>query len=264
MAENENDGLTATFDLLTVAELVDEPTIYAFGVDAVQALYNRLIREYGREELEKISREISYHIGIATESYIATQSAALITQINQTTKKKLQQQLKIGINAGDSLEVLAARVQTVYRQAKEARAKMIAQTESTMIAGYSSYTAIEQAGYDHSVWLTVLDGHARDTHATLNGKLNDDKGYFHSTSGDKAKYPGGFTTAEENVNCRCAIRAAIPGVDIKAAAMPGDWYVKEARRAKMEPEIATVMRIFFGKQERLVVGTILTIRRNFR
>ena len=74
------------------------------------------------------------------------------------------------------------------------------------------HRANEQGGYDAAVasdrnikkrWTAILDDKTRFTHDMLDGTkvgLND---YFYSLSGDRALFPGGFETAEENTNCRC-------------------------------------------------------------
>jgi hypothetical protein len=49
----------------------------------------------------------------------------------------------------------------------------------------------------------------RDAHLYLDGKASDSNGYFH-VDGEWAKYPGGFSDPASSVNCRCALRAALP------------------------------------------------------
>jgi hypothetical protein len=55
------------------------------------------------------------------------------------------------------------------------------------------------------VWDATLDDRTRYTHEVLNGTRVGLHEYFTSESGDRGLYPGGFTTAEENANCRCVI-----------------------------------------------------------
>ena len=54
-------------------------------------------------------------------------------------------------------------------------------------------------------WVGILDDRIRDTHLYLDGTEVPLDAYFYSYSGDKALYPHGFQTAQENVNCRCEI-----------------------------------------------------------
>ncbi len=56
------------------------------------------------------------------------------------------------------------------------------------------------------VWETMMDDRVRDTHQYLQGeKIPLDREYY-TYDGDSALYPGGFSLAENNVNCRCRIR----------------------------------------------------------
>lgn len=54
-------------------------------------------------------------------------------------------------------------------------------------------------------WRTVRDEFVRDTHRYLEDQsiLLDEE--FFTFDGDHAAYPGGFTKAENNVNCRCIV-----------------------------------------------------------
>ena len=52
-------------------------------------------------------------------------------------------------------------------------------------------------------WMTMLDDKVRDTHEHLQSKKVPIGEEFFTFDGDHAPYPGGFETAENNVNCRC-------------------------------------------------------------
>lgn len=53
-------------------------------------------------------------------------------------------------------------------------------------------------------WVAVLDDRTRDTHFYLDGTEVPLDAYFYSYSGDRALFPHGFQTAQENTNCRCS------------------------------------------------------------
>ena len=52
-------------------------------------------------------------------------------------------------------------------------------------------------------WVTVRDECVRETHQYLEGQSVPLEEEFFTFDGDHAAYPGGFTKAENNVNCRC-------------------------------------------------------------
>ena len=55
-------------------------------------------------------------------------------------------------------------------------------------------------------WITVRDDKVRETHNYLEGQSVALEEEFYTFDGDHAPYPGGFTRAENNVNCRCIVR----------------------------------------------------------
>lgn len=57
-------------------------------------------------------------------------------------------------------------------------------------------------------WVTMGDERVRTTHALLDGVKVPLGDLFHTIDGDSAKGPGGFSTAQENVNCRCWLQLA--------------------------------------------------------
>lgn len=55
-------------------------------------------------------------------------------------------------------------------------------------------------------WYTVKDDRVRETHKYLEGESIPLEEEFFTFDGDHAPYPGGFTRAENNVNCRCIVQ----------------------------------------------------------
>ena len=54
-------------------------------------------------------------------------------------------------------------------------------------------------------WQTMEDERVRSTHDYINGMTIPVDKRFWTWDGDSARYPGDFTLAENNVNCRCRI-----------------------------------------------------------
>ena len=57
----------------------------------------------------------------------------------------------------------------------------------------------------YKTWVAIIDEKTRDTHLFLNGTKVPLDAYFYSYDGDKALIPGGFSSASNNVNCRCIL-----------------------------------------------------------
>lgn len=54
-------------------------------------------------------------------------------------------------------------------------------------------------------WRTMEDERVRDTHTYLDGVKTAADERFYTYDGDSARFPGDFSTAQNNVNCRCWI-----------------------------------------------------------
>ena len=54
-------------------------------------------------------------------------------------------------------------------------------------------------------WVTMADDKVRDLHVYLEGMTVPADMDFYTYDGDHAPYPGGFSSAENNCNCRCTI-----------------------------------------------------------
>ena len=90
----------------------------------------------------------------------------------------------------------------------------IVRTESTRILNEASLVNTEYARSEgievERRWLATLDGKTRSSHAALDNKSEDSKGFFH-IGGDRAKGPGGFSKVGNNVRCRCTTYESLNG-----------------------------------------------------
>lgn len=59
--------------------------------------------------------------------------------------------------------------------------------------------------YKTKTWVTMGDDKVRDTHSYLEGITVPVDAEFITYDGDSADYPGGFSNASNNVNCRCVL-----------------------------------------------------------
>ena len=84
------------------------------------------------------------------------------------------------------------------------RARLIAENEANAVFNYTEY---EEAAKNkkYKTWLTIMDGHERDSHAEVNGvTLPIDQEFV--LQGGTCQYPREDTLPEEeSVNCRCSL-----------------------------------------------------------
>ena len=68
------------------------------------------------------------------------------------------------------------------------------------------------------VWDATLDSKTRNSHQSLDGKKIGVNDYFNSSIGGHGLVPGSLGLAEDDINCRCAIRYEIDGLSPKLRA----------------------------------------------
>jgi len=143
----------------------------------------------------------------AVGAWIKERTAWWAGRVNEETAKLLAQEITAAAQAGESIPLIQARVEKVFRFADAVRSERIARTE--MIAASNEGHLIEYAQskmVDEKEWLTSLDGRERDDHREANGQKVP-LGTPFMVGGEKLDGPGLGHRPENNVNCRCV---AIP------------------------------------------------------
>ena len=97
------------------------------------------------------------------------------------------------------------RVREYAEDGKLPEIMRVVETDMTRIFNEGSLTTATQAGATSKTWLTMLDDRVRDTHSYLEGMTVPIDAEFYTFDGDHASAPGGFSMAENNVNCRCIL-----------------------------------------------------------
>ena len=129
--------------------------------------------------------------------------------VNETTYAALQQTLVAGINAGEGIPELSARVATIFTDAATWRTTAIARTE--VVGAYNS-GALEGAQQSGVVtgknWLAALDSRTRESHVAAhrdprNRNIPLDQPFYVGNVTGMA--PHDLPSAKEVVNCRCTL-----------------------------------------------------------
>lgn len=145
--------------------------------------------------------------GLTLKETLSNRRAEIITRIKQEVTR--------GLVAGSSYGEMADGIQTVLEN-DATKAMRIARTE-----GHRASEAGKLASYEHAenigvnitrIWTSTLDERTRDTHASMDGQEAKNKEDFVSPAGGHAPAPGMFGIASEDINCRCALRARVDGV----------------------------------------------------
>ena len=129
-----------------------------------------------------------------------------VITIDKTTRDSLRAQLVEGFEAGENIEAIADRVQSVFDDASRRRAITIARTETVRSSNFGSMEAMRQAGIGEKMWLSSRDDRVREAHMLLDGVTIPTNGQFTSQiTGAFAVHPGAFGDAEDDINCRCTV-----------------------------------------------------------
>lgn len=129
--------------------------------EAVQAgisLITPFIKQYIAESGKHASSLIGSDFDPATETlthFITARAKYFAKTINDTTREDLLTSIKTGLDSGESLSDIEARIATVYDVAKGSRTQMIARTEVSAASNEGSKAAYTQAGVEKWQWVVV-------------------------------------------------------------------------------------------------------------
>ena len=122
-------------------------------------------------------------------------------------KKSIRSEISRGISQGFAYQDMARNINNTMKIGLN-KSIRIARTEGHRVNQESTFdgmTKAKEKGADVvKQWDSTLDGKTRPTHRQLDGQLRELNENF-EVAGHKAKYPGGFGIASEDVNCRCCI-----------------------------------------------------------
>ncbi len=138
-------------------------------------------------------------------------------EINDTTRTALREKLAAevseGIQHGEAMPQIADRLRAaidgVYENMSEARAMMIARTETMSSVNFGQFETYRGEGVKQKEWLATQDDRTRDDHAAANGQIVGIDEPF-DVGGEQLIYPGDPNgDPGEIVNCRCTVLPVI-------------------------------------------------------
>ncbi len=136
---------------------------------------------------------------VASEAVVAAMTNEIV-QINNYTYSLIRNQVKIGINEGDTIDGIAKRITKVYKF-NSSRARTIARTEAGGVIHKTTDERYKESGVEKKRWLSAGDAEVRETHDD-----NDNMGavdYDYTYSNGQTFPNDGNGGAAENINCRC-------------------------------------------------------------
>lgn len=141
-----------------------------------------------RDEVGEAAPEALLMVGVdgfdmsdpAITEFIENRSRIVGEKVNAETDKQLRATLAEGINAGESFDELAARVEQVYGAAAGYRAERIARTETIRAESFASQVAWQQSGLvSAKEWYVSHDDRLCPFCRPMDGKIVGlDKSYY--------------------------------------------------------------------------------------
>lgn len=188
---------------------------------------------------------------------------------NATTRDQLRASLSEGIDAGESIRDLSARVRDVFEDAQGYRATNIARTETTRAAGWGNVTAFKEGGAEAKEWVATRDTRTREDHVDMDGQVVAIDEPFETPGGLEGDHPGDFDDPEEDCGCRCTVSVAekseIDGDDEKAMRSrrkktlerrDAAWKFYDAAVTPWETKTRKAVRKAFGIQRAAVLAAL--------
>ena len=134
-------------------------------------------------------------------------------KVNDTTWEQLKNSLSAGIEAGEGIEKLSERVETVMGDRIRSAPEVIARTEVLKAANGAALEAYKQSGVvKKKTWLAALDKRTRESHIEAHQRYQDDPipldedfevGNGHGPAPQQIGLP------EEDIECRCTTQPVI-------------------------------------------------------
>jgi len=149
---------------------------------------------------------------ISTAARTAAENAAkrVVREFTEQTVNKLKSEIIAGVNAGEDLKALTARVNKVYADAAGWRAKRLSDSESHKSINKGIQTAFEQGGVKHKIWKTLGANPCQFCRA-MDGTITEVRKPFVPKGGSIQGEDGGelvqdyeeVENAHAHANCNC-------------------------------------------------------------
>ncbi len=172
------------------------------GLEILTPILREFMKEAGKDAKDLVGSEYQFVWTDEMEQSLNNRAEFFLNSVNETTFNKLKDQFKESIESGEGRFELVNRIENTYDDISKARARVIARTEVHSAVNNGTIEGYRQANMPIKIWVSVMDGATRDTHAMLDGQeVPIDKPFSNGLM-----FPGDPRgSAEETINCRCQI-----------------------------------------------------------
>jgi len=192
--------------------------------EAFRPILRKVVDEAGNESLEDLMLIVDFDIAApAVIRAMEKQTQRFATHINETTWNDLRKTLAEGIDEGEGVDKLKARVKDTFMDyvgldpaagEKLSRLEMIARTEAVKASNAGQVEAWRQSGVvKGKAWLSALiPGRTRETHHQAHIQYQEtpiglDENF--AVGAGSGPHPGAIGLPEEDINCLCTMTAVV-------------------------------------------------------
>jgi len=174
----------------------------------VRVILKEIVAEFGEEAAAEVGSSFDVLMKEVAQ-WLESAAQKFATEVNDTTWQQLKDSLGEGLEAGESITELAARVEEVMDGRIKSSAETIARTE---VIGASNAGTLEAWKQSEVVggkgWMAALDDRTRDSHVEAHGQEVGLEEEF-EVGEARGQAPGQMNAPEEDINCRCAMYAVL-------------------------------------------------------
>lgn len=199
----------------SVIEILFDFKAWDKGLTAVLGnLSKATLEKAGTELFQEIGKDDPWKMPMPEAIQFLNERENVISQANAGMWQKVKDSLVEGLNEGDTLKELSARVRAEFNHLSDYEAKRIALTETGAAYGAGRQQAMEDAGVQFKSWLSSHGPNVRAAHRAAEIQyaaqpIPVDEPFI--VGGEQLMYPGDPSGSPGNViNCQCIQIAVAP------------------------------------------------------
>lgn len=177
----------------------------------IRPALKNILQDVGDEALKSLGTDVAFSVSEpAIVRFLEQRAQRFATSVNQTTWDKLKKSLSDGLDSGENLDKLIARVEAVMDERIQSSGEVIARTEIIGAVNGGTLEAWKQSEVvKGKEWLAALDDRTREAHATAHGQqVGMDEPF--EVDGESLMFPGDASGSAANViQCRCTMLAVL-------------------------------------------------------
>lgn len=214
--------LTSERSTRSAAEIAGNPFDKATWIrtfrNTMRGVTSTVVEQAGQSAMEQLGSGFGVSFDIKDPNVIRaieSQVQRFAKKVNDTTYDMLRTSLSEGVDAGETIDELAARVRATMGDRIRSSGEVIARTEVAAASSTGSKASWGQSGVvSHAQWLSAVDDRTRSSHIEAHGQIAPLNGDF-TVGGATGPGPGLMSDVAENANCRCVLTPIIDAFAIE-------------------------------------------------